>query len=83
MACKQFTANEIESIIKKDGWYLVEISGANRQYKKYKHRFKPCKVEIHFNSKSKFLTNNAVRKILKQAKLDPKLFLCPVNSTDS
>lgn len=75
MACKQFTAEKIESIIKADGWYLVDISGAHRQYRKYKHRFKPRTVEIHFNPKSKFLTDNAVRKILKQAQLDKDLYM--------
>ena len=72
MSSKQYTAREIESIIKSDGWYLVEITGSHHHYK---HRTKPGKVTIPFRSKPKTLSQMEVHSIFKQAQLDKRLFL--------
>ncbi|MBQ9377968.1 MAG: type II toxin-antitoxin system HicA family toxin [Schwartzia sp.] len=60
------TPKEIEKIIRKDGWYLVQVEGAHHQYK---HPTKSGKVTIAFHSKPKDLKPRTVKSILKQAGL--------------
>lgn len=72
MACKQFTAKEIESIIRKDGWYLTRICGSHHHYR---HPIKPGLVTIPFHVKPKDLTKKDVASIFKQAQLDKKLYM--------
>lgn len=55
---------EVERIIKKDGWYLVDQTGSHKQYK---HPFKPGRVTIPDHRGD--LEKGTVRKIFKQAGL--------------
>lgn len=61
------TSKKLESIILKDGWYLVNISGSHRQYK---HQSKQGKVTIPFHKKPKDLNKKVLRFIFKQAQID-------------
>lgn len=55
---------EIEKVILKDGWYLVDISGSHHQYK---HPVKPGKVTIPKHPGD--IPKRVVHSILKQAGL--------------
>ena len=55
---------ELEKIIKKDGWYLVDIQGSHHQYK---HDEKPGKVTIPNHPGD--IPQRVVNSIMKQAGL--------------
>jgi predicted RNA binding protein YcfA (HicA-like mRNA interferase family) len=55
---------EIERIIKKDGWTLKNVSGSHYHYV---HTVKPGKVTIPYHGKD--LHPDTIRSILKQAQI--------------
>ena len=57
-------AKELESILLRDGWYLVKQVGSHRQYK---HPEKPGKVTIPMHSGD--VDKGTANSILKQAGL--------------
>lgn len=61
---KTYTAKEMESIIKKDGWYQVKSN--NGSHRQYKHKRKKGKVTIPWHKTLKKATADS---ILKQAGL--------------
>ncbi|MBQ3922403.1 MAG: type II toxin-antitoxin system HicA family toxin [Spirochaetales bacterium] len=58
------TAKEILKILKKDGWYIVEITGSHYQLK---HLTKSGRVTIPFHSGD--IKQGTLNSILKQAGL--------------
>ena len=58
------TAKEILKILKKDGWYIVEITGSHYQLK---HLIKSGRVTIPFHSGD--IKQGTLNSILKQAGL--------------
>lgn len=60
------TAQDIEQIIKSDGWYFVRINGSHHHYK---HPTRKGLVTIPFHKKPKDLAKKTVSSILKQAGL--------------
>ncbi len=56
---------ELEKIIKKDGWYLYNVSGSHYQYK---HPTKKGKVTIPYHGRD--LDPLTAKTVLKQAGLD-------------
>lgn len=71
MACKQYTAKEIESIIRKDGWYLTRICGSHYHYK---HPNKTGTVRIPFHA-GKTLKPGTLHEIFKSAQIDKALYV--------
>lgn len=55
---------EIEKIVKKDGWYLVNQKGSHRQYR---HPTKPGKVTIPAHKGD--INMSIIKSVLKQAGL--------------
>ena len=62
------TPKEMEKLIQKDGWRLVQVTGSHHHYK---HPTKKGKVTIAFHSQPKDLKSRDVKSILKQAGLAP------------
>ena len=60
------TPKEMEKLIQKDGWRLVQVTGSHHQYE---HPTKKGKVTIAFHSRPKDLDQWTVHYILKQAGL--------------
>lgn len=60
------TAEDIEKIIKSDGWYHIRTRGSHKQYE---HPIKKGLVTIPFHKKPKDLPKKTVASILKQAGL--------------
>jgi predicted RNA binding protein YcfA (HicA-like mRNA interferase family) len=63
---KPYQFRELESIIKKDGWFWVGSEGGHYQYE---HKTKPGKVTIPHHSKPKDINTILVKRILIQAGL--------------
>lgn len=63
------TPKEMEKIIKKDGWYLVNVEGSHHHYK---HPTKKGKVTIAFHTKPEDLQPRSIKSILRQAGLKLK-----------
>ena len=60
------TPKEMEKLIQKDGWRLVQVTGSHHHYR---HPTQKGKVTIAFHSKPKDLKSRDVKSILKQAGL--------------
>ena len=61
------TFEEIERIIKADGWQLYDINGSHYHYK---HPVKSGKVTIPRHSNPKDLNPKTVKSIFKQAQIE-------------